>query len=95
MFPVVLVTVYSQADLGQAQANVTALNKAEGKTKLKRERSSTTTLTKPAKIARRTDGRECIDLASDSEDGGIEPEKMAPPTNAGTRNDEIEVIDLL
>jgi hypothetical protein len=95
MCPDLLATCSSHVDLGQAQADATITVKVEGKSNLKRERCSTTTLTKPAKVARTEAGREYIDLASDSAEGGAKPERTATATNAKKTNGEIEVIDLL
>ena len=75
------------ANQGQARIETReAKLKSEAKSKLKRERSSTTNNTKPAKVARTADGKEYIDLASDSEDGGATME------NDGSK---IEVLDLI
>jgi hypothetical protein len=69
--------------------------KSESKPKLKRDRSSTTTMTKPAKIAKMADGRECIDLDSDSEDSSHKEERTGASKNVKKRAPKIEVVDLL
>ena len=69
--------------------------KSENNSKLKRERSSTSTSSKPAKIAKTADGREYIDLASDSEDGNVKGERIVLSKDVKKSNAKIEVLDLL
>jgi hypothetical protein len=73
----------------------TPQSKSESKPKLKRDRSSTTTMTKSAKIAKTADGRECIDLDSDSEDASHREERTGASKNVKKTDAKIEVVDLL
>lgn len=75
---------------------------------MKRDRTSTITITKPAKIVKTADGREYIDLSSESEDGDLKEERNGsskevkkkeeqsrPSKDNKKREAEIEVVDLL
>ncbi|KAF7509839.1 hypothetical protein GJ744_007350 [Endocarpon pusillum] len=69
--------------------------KSESNSKLKRERSSTTNSTKRAKVVRTADGKEYIDLASDSEDGGATAEHNGSGRGVTKTDAKIEVLDLI
>ncbi|ERF76048.1 hypothetical protein EPUS_01381 [Endocarpon pusillum Z07020] len=69
--------------------------KSESKSKLKRERSSTTNGTKRAKVVRTADGKEYIDLASDSEDGSAAAEHNGSDRGVTKTDSKIEVLDLI
>ena len=62
---------------------------------MKRERSATNANIKPAKIARRADGREYIDLVSDSDDGGLKDGPTGSVKDIKKTEDKVEIIDLL